>query len=209
MVAGSPRVWMRTRLTLMGLAIVAITSLAAIIGGYGIWSLGKEFRIYEDIAGEALTASEINADMAKTLLNAREYLGTRSPEDLVDTRKYLDETRVGIAKAQKEFRAADRRALVDDIAGALDQFEKGFDRLVFLLMERDRIVSQVMDPIGAEIRASFALVIDTGHTSKDFETAAIAGSIQQHLITARLYLAKYLSRLSPLHPYVNLLCCSS
>ena len=67
MVAGSPRVWMRTRLTLMGLAIVAITSLAAIIGGYGIWSLGKEFRIYEDIAGEALTASEINADMAKTL----------------------------------------------------------------------------------------------------------------------------------------------
>ena len=192
MVAGSPRVWMRTRLTLMGLAIVAITSLAAIIGGYGIWSLGKEFRIYEDIAGEALTASEINADMAKTLLNAREYLGTRSPEDLVDTRKYLDETRVGIAKAQKEFRAADRRALVDDIAGALDQFEKGFDRLVFLLMERDRIVSQVMDPIGAEIRASFALVIDTGHTSRDFETAAIAGSIQQHLITARLYLAKYL-----------------
>ena len=90
---------MRTRLTLMGLAIVAITSLAGVIGGYGIWSLGKEFRVYESIAGEALTASEINADMAKTLLNAREYLATRSPDDLLDTRRYLQETRVGIAKA--------------------------------------------------------------------------------------------------------------
>lgn len=82
MAAGSARVWMRTRLTLMGLAIVAITSLAGIIGGYGIWSIGQEFRVYEHIAGEALTASEINADMAKTLLNAREYLATRNPEDL-------------------------------------------------------------------------------------------------------------------------------
>lgn len=62
MVAGSPRVWMRTRLTLMGLAIVAITSLAAIIGGYGIWSLGKEFRIYEDIAGEALWTYPVSVD---------------------------------------------------------------------------------------------------------------------------------------------------
>ena len=183
---------MRTRLTLMGLAIVAITSLAGIIGGYGIWSLGKEFRVYEGIAGEALTASEINADMAKTLLNAREYLATRSPHDLVDTRRYLEETRAGISKAKNEFQATDRKALVDGIASALDQFEKGFDRLVFLLAERDRIVGQVMDPLGGEIRELFTRVIRAGHDTKDFETAALAGSIQQDLMTGRLYLTKFL-----------------
>ena len=183
---------MRTRLTLMGLAIVAITSLAGVIGAYGIWSLGKEFRVYESIAGEALTASEINADMAKTLLNAREYLATRSSDDLLDTRRYLQETRVGIAKAIKEFKSVERRTLVDGIAGALDHFEKGFDRLVVLLTERDRIVGQIMDPLGTEIRELFTQVIQVGHDTKDFETAALAGALQEDLMTGRLYLAKFL-----------------
>ena len=130
--------------------------------------------------------------MAKTLLNAREYLATRSPHDLVDTRRYLEETRAGISKAKNEFQATDRKALVDGIASALDQFEKGFDRLVFLLAERDRIVGQVMDPLGGEIRELFTRVIRAGHDTKDFETAALAGSIQQDLMTGRLYLTKFL-----------------
>ena len=192
MSTGSARVWMRTRLTLMGLAIAAITSLASIIGGYGIWSLGKEFRVYEGIAGEALTASEINADMAKTLLNAREHLATRSPDDLVDTRRYLEETRVGLAKAKKEFTSTDRKALREGITGALDQFEKGFDRLVDLLTERDRIVGQIMDPLGTELRELFTHVMQAGHDTKDFEMAALAGSLQEGLMTGRLYLAKFL-----------------
>ena len=192
MKTGTARVWIRTRLTLMGLAIVTITSLAGIIGGYGIWSLGREFRVYEDIAGEALIASEINADMAKTLLNAREYLATRSPEDLVDTRRFLEETRAGVVKAQKEFSATDRKALLEGITGALDQFEKGFDRLVVLLSERDRIVRQVMDPLGTEMREILTEFINAGHAARDFETAAGAGSLQEDLLSARLYLAKYL-----------------
>ncbi len=162
------------------------------MGGYGVWSIGKQFRVYEDTAGDALLASELNADMAKVLLNAREYLATRNGEDLQATRKYIAETKDGIVTALRELHAPDRVALIKKIAETFSHFTAGFERLVSLLAERDRIVVDVLDKIGPQIREGFTKTIAASTQDKDHETAAKAGIIQEDLLTARLYIAKYL-----------------
>ena len=181
----------RTRLTAMGLAIVLITTIGGIIGGFGIWSIGKQFRGYDGIASDALLVSELNADMVKLLLNAREYIATPSEETLKDARRYMAETRDGVAKAQKELHSGDRKALVDKISSTLTRFEKGFDRLVEVLEERDRLVNQG-EQLGTQTRMGLTVLIEAGRNGKEFETATLAGTVQENLLSARLYLNKFL-----------------
>jgi methyl-accepting chemotaxis protein len=181
-----------TRFLVVGLTVVAIASLGGVVGGYHIWSAGKQFRVYENIASDALLASEINADMAKVLLNAREYLATRSDEDLRDTRRFIAETREGIAKALTELHAPDRAALVKKISEAFKHFEEGFEEIVLLLDERDRIVTEVLDIIGPQLRKGMTQIIATAQWTNEYETVVLGGIIQEDLITARLYIAKYL-----------------
>jgi methyl-accepting chemotaxis protein len=180
-----------TRLVAVGLTVVAIASLGGAIGGYGVWSIGEQFRDYEHIAGDALLASELNADMAKVLLNAREYLATRSDEDLKDTRKFIAETKDNITKAL-DLHAPDRAALVKKISEAFKHFEEGFEQIVNLLTERDRVVAEVLDKIGPQIREGFTKIVEVTTQYNDYQSAALAGVIQEDLITARLYIAKYL-----------------
>jgi methyl-accepting chemotaxis protein len=180
------------RLTGVGLIVAVLASVGGLSGAYRIWSLGNHFRAYEDLAGDALLASELNADMAKVLLNAREYLVTRSDEDLVDTRRYLAEVKTALVTAAKELHAQDRRELVARIVEKFDHFEKGFERVVVLLTERDKIVNDVLDRIGPQIRAQFTKILEASLQVRDSETAVLAGTIQEDLLIARLYIAKFL-----------------
>ena len=180
------------RLVVVSAVVVGVASLGGAIGVYSIWSIGAQFRVYEDIASDALLASEFNADMAKVLSNAREYIATRNAESLAATRRYIAESKEGLASAQRELHAPEGVALVGKIAQTFAQFESGFERLVILLVERDRIVVDVLDTIGPQIRKSLSDVVAASALRRDYETAVLAGAIQEDLLTARLYAAKYL-----------------
>ena len=180
------------QLITIGLIVAIIASLGGAIGGFGIWSVGKQFRAYEDAASDALLASEINADMTKVLLNAREYLVTRSDDDLKEVRRFLAETKEGVAKAENDLHSTESAALLRNIAGAVIGFEKGLERMVSLLNDRDRIVSEVLDKVGPQIRIAFTNIIQSSIREKDYETAILAGVIQEDLLSARLYITKFL-----------------
>jgi methyl-accepting chemotaxis protein len=180
------------KLLVVVVMVVVVASLGGVTGALSIWSLGSQFRAYEDMAGDALLASELNADMAKVLSNARAHILTRSPDSRDATRQFVAETRDGIAKAQKELHAPDRVALIGKIAEAFIDFERGLERVIALLARRDGIVNETLDVIGPQVRQNLTKIIKSNTASKDYETAALAGVIQEDLLTARLYVAKYL-----------------
>jgi methyl-accepting chemotaxis protein len=183
-----------TRLIGIGLIVALISSFGGLVGGFGIWTVGKQFRAYEGAAGDALLASEINADMAKVLLNAREYLLTHDDAELKETRRFMREVRDGIAKAKAGFHATDRAASVAKIDNAFHNFELGIGRLSVVLEERDRIVNEILDKLGPQIRQNFTSIIETSVGNGDTETAVLAGKAQESLLLARLYISKYLLR---------------
>jgi methyl-accepting chemotaxis protein len=183
-----------TRLIGIGLIVALISSFGGLVGGFGIWTVGKQFRAYEGAAGDALLASEIKADMAKVLLNAREYLLTHDDAELKEARRFMREVRDGIAKAKAGFQATDRAASVAKIENAFRNFELGIGRLSVVLEERDRIVNEILDKLGPQIRQNFTSIIETSVGNGDTETAVLAGKAQESLLLARLYISKYLLR---------------
>ena len=183
---------LRTQCLAIGIVSAIIASTSGVIGSLSSWFIEDEFHLYERAAGEALLASEINADVAKLLLNGREYLVTHGEEDLKQTRRYLAEVKEGIAKAQAGEHSAEFSGGAQTMGGSVGELEEGIERLVVLMDERDRLVLDNLDKMGPELREQITEIIEASTRSDDWQTAAVAGMIQEDLLSARLYLAKFL-----------------
>lgn len=132
----------RTRILGGVLLALAVMAGAVAFGGVQLWLSGERFHTYENMAGDALIAAEIDGDITKVLLNAREYLGARNADDLKAARECLKKVREEVAKAEKEIHLPEGAALVAKIAGAVKHFEDDFERLVKLLGEPDKAVGE-------------------------------------------------------------------
>lgn len=178
---------------LMGFgAVVVVGGIAGTIAITSIVTISHEFEQYEDMASDALLASELNSDMAKVLLNTREYLATRSEDDLQSSRAYLKEVTDGVAHAKTEIDNPARRALVEKIDSELKVYASGLDRLVEIYKERDRLVDEVIDVIGPKVRKGFTEINRSATQDGDLETANLTGQVQEHMMLARLYMTNFL-----------------
>ncbi|MEM6499051.1 MAG: methyl-accepting chemotaxis protein, partial [Pseudomonadota bacterium] len=179
------------RIYLGFLGVLAIAGVAIVIQLAGLYNADKEFLRFEDMATDALLASELNADMAKLQLNMREYIATRSAGDLAAARDFEGQLRDGIAIAEDEINKPERAERIDTISGSIDLYASGIERLVGLYERRDQLVAE-LDEIGPQIRTSLT-EINTGATrDNDLETANLVGQVQANLLLARLYTSRFL-----------------
>ena len=156
-----------------------------------VW-INKDFATFEDMAGDALLVSEINADMAKTLIYTRAYLSSRSQDDLAITNRFFLETEEGLAEARGEIFKPERAEAVAEMSEALPHFRQGLDRIIVLYAERDRLVNEVLNVVGPDVRKRITEIADGAFNAGDYQTTALAGKAQQELLLGRLYALKFL-----------------
>ena len=177
----------------VGFAFVAI--LVAFVGGWSFFKLqglSDDVVALGDMGGDALIASELNADMAKLLVNAKSYLRTRSPEDLAAAENFLGQMKDGIKLAETEIFKPSRRELLAQIKGGIGEFETGLAKVVELYKERDNLVQNTLDVIGPDARKKLTTINTSATADGDYETANHAAQVQEDFLLARLYVAKFL-----------------
>ena len=179
------------RIYLGFIGVLVIAGIAIAIQLSGLFKADKEFVRFEDMATDALLASEINADMAKLQLNMREYIASRSADDLAAAQEFERQMREGIALAEEEINKPERAERVESMAGSIDLYASGVERLVALYERRDALV-QALDDMGPEIRKSLTEINATATRDGDLETANLVGQVQANLLLARLYVSKFL-----------------
>ncbi len=173
----------------------ALFALMLATGVFNIFKtehLSDDFGQFDNIAHDALLASEINADMAKTLLFANEYIATRSHDSLERSKKFLNETRAGVAKARTEIQKPERAAWVAQIDEKIGVFETGLTRVTQLYKKRDEIVATKLDAIGPEARKKLSELADDLRSTGHDALASSVAKANEHFLLGRLYVAKFL-----------------
>lgn len=95
--------------------------LALFVASLGAWAyislavVVEDIAALEDMSGDALLASELNADMAKVLLNTNNYIRTRSDEALQSAGEFIRQMGEGIKVAEDEIRNPARVELLRKI----------------------------------------------------------------------------------------------
>jgi len=164
-------------------------ALVLLVGGISVFksnSLTFEFAKFEDMAEDALLASEINADMAKTLLYTNTYIATRSAKSHEQARKFLKETEDGTKLAKEEIKKPERAERVAKINSSLGSYAESLDQAVALYVKRDEIVGQRLDKIGPVARKEISK-INAEATKANFAVEAnFVGTANEHFLLARL-----------------------
>lgn len=174
-------------------------SIALFIAAVGVWAyislsvVVEDITAMEDMSGDALLASELNADMAKVLVNTNKYIQTRSDETLAVTNDFLRQMGDGIALAEEEIHNPARVELIQKIKSGLNDFKSGLTQVIALYGERDELVLNKLDVIGPQARKNLSDINETATRDGDFETANLAARTSQDFLLVRLYVLKYLS----------------
>nr|AKN37926.1 Methyl-accepting chemotaxis protein I (serine chemoreceptor protein) [Enterovibrio norvegicus] len=84
-----------------------------------------------------------------------------------------------------------------EIKNQLEQYKQGFSRVVRLVNQRNQLVSEQLDPAGLSMRESVTNIMNQAATEDDLDVTVSAGTLQQHLLLARLYASKFLTSNAP------------
>ncbi len=173
-------------------AVITIAAIASVWAILSMFSFNDSFHVFEDMAEDALLASEINADMSKALLNTRKYIGSRANDDLTASREFIRQVREGVTIAVDEIKKPERAARVAEMASQITDFAGGVDKIVVLYEERDKIVNAQLDAIGPEVRKKLTEIGTTAARDGDYEAAYAAGAMQEKVLLGRLFVTKFL-----------------
>lgn len=180
------------QLVAIGIVATLLGASGGLIGAAGVFSIAKDFRSYENLAGDTLLATEINADMAKAILFAQRHLATGEDAEMKEARRFLAEARQDIKDARAAFMNPAHLRMVEDISAAVEEFEMNFDRMVWLRDESQRLSLDELDRLGPEARSVLTGMMAAEWAKNDFQIAAAIGLVQENFLTARLYAHKFL-----------------
>lgn len=171
--------------------VLLISGIAISTQITALFEANDEFARFEDMATDALIASELNADMAKLQLNMREFIITHSDEDLAAAHDFEQQIRDGVKLAVEEIHKPERAERIAKIDSSFDTYSTGITELVDLYKRRDELVAK-LDTLGPEIQNSIQTINETVTRDGDLQTANLVGQVQADLLLARLYVTKFL-----------------
>lgn len=144
---------------------------------------------------ETVTSSSLTNDMLKSLLEARVNVYKFGLENSMD---YADKVgqKIDDLQASKDYlreflEGAENQELLDDILALSNGYNEAFSEFVILQKKRDEAVAK-MDALGMDMRLKITEIREDTMRNQQTVAASYAGTVQEHLLLARLFASKYL-----------------
>lgn len=172
--------------------VVFLTAVTSAVGFFGLYTIERDLDAVNNMSGDAIIASELNADMAKVLLNTNRYIQTRNQIDLDTARDFLGQMDEGLKRAEVEIQKPIRVEMVEQIKKNLDLYKYALEQTTSLYQERDVLVREGLDKIGPEARKGLTTFHKEVSERGNLGAANLIGKAQEEFLLARIYVLKFL-----------------
>jgi methyl-accepting chemotaxis protein len=163
----------------------------------GIVYSGESFDSYAEMADDTKLMQTTEAAARELRLALRVYLADRSKENV----QRLEDAETALValfeKAKEEIRAPERVALLNEAAARKDAALRSIDETVRAQQERDRLVYEVLDPVGSKIRDASAEFARKSLETGDLDRVVKGSAIEEAAMMARLRQYRFLDRNDP------------
>ncbi len=132
-------------------AVVAIAGIAVGAGLYGLSGLQKDALDLREASATALIANRLDADMAKTLVGAHQYMDNRTEQALFRAHHFLDRTKEWIEALKKRSSIGEESELVRKVDAAIHRYEQSAEKVFELLRDRDKLLIEIVEQLGTQI----------------------------------------------------------
>ena len=173
-------------------AILLVMATISLVSISGLNTAVDGFQDYRGLARDTNLAGRVQANMLMVRLYVKDFLKTGSKESVDKYQQRLTEAKELVARAENEIKKPERAANVKVVADSVVDYEKFFAQVIEFKAIRDKLVLQGMDPNGLKMRKNLTEIMKTAFKDKDPDAAYYSGRIQEHVLLARLYAAKFL-----------------
>jgi methyl-accepting chemotaxis protein len=171
------------------LLLLAGTALAAWLGLSGS---AEQFRSYAQYVKLSDETSTLQIDIAALQKAVDDFVKFDSPEMKQQAAGAEKAFRAQIAKLKTTVTHPERARLVGEIDEAGGVYAISIEKLFALMAERDRLVSEVLNGTGIEIRKALTEIVQSAARTMDYEAAVRTGAAQEHYLLARLVAGRFL-----------------
>nr|WP_321445662.1 methyl-accepting chemotaxis protein [uncultured Cohaesibacter sp.] len=169
--------------------------LLVCLAGFSISSFNGQklsFASYSDMSGDALLVNNLENAVLLSQLSLKDFFATSDNDEKAQFSKRYKDILTLMDAAGKEIHNPTRVALLDKIRLNLAEYKAGFDRVAELTDHRNDLVYKRLGVVGIDIRKLLSDIREGAFAANDYESASYAGTAQEHLLLARLYVMKFL-----------------
>ncbi len=150
------------------------------------------FNEYRSLALINVGSGRVQANILEARLAANKYIKKQSQDsiDALETRLQKSITLIDELLALP-LNAADK-AKFTTMRGNLVDYGDAFHQVVKLIDTRNELVKANLDPNGLAMRKNVTDLMQSAYSNNDLAAAVYSGSLQESILLARLYAAKYL-----------------
>jgi len=132
-------------------AVVAVAGIAVAAGLYGLSGLQKDALDLRETSSTALFANRLDADMAKALVGARQYMDVRTDQALFRAHHFLDLSKDWVETLKKRSTGGVESELVRKIDAAIVRYEQSAEKVFQLMRDRDKLLTEIVEQLGTDI----------------------------------------------------------
>ncbi len=176
----------KTRI-IMGFACVLVILLA--VAGIGYWrfqGVAASLRSYVQRVGVVAASQKIDREFAEMRRHVREFAFTGNPDETTAAMTSSDRMKAAIEQGLAVAINPERHRHMQDIADQYQDYRKSVDIVFAMKREKDKLVSEALDPAGQAAREDFDRLIAGAVKQANPEFASQARDAQQALMRLRL-----------------------
>lgn len=172
--------------------------LLVVISGLSLSSIMEFRKVGVDAANlhkktdQSILVGTIQSLVSETQLNGSRYLQTGAEEAFIAYRSHVDELKAKLDEALALVENPDSKDALDQMVLKLGAYIKGFDDKTALILRRDTLVRDFMDPSGKVINEWLTNISRSAFVAGDFQSASLASTSQEKMLQAQLYAAKFI-----------------
>ncbi|MEH0022927.1 MAG: methyl-accepting chemotaxis protein [Desulfobacter sp.] len=176
-----------------GFSTVLILLLMVSLNGFmSLEHASTGFGEYREMARDTNLAGRLQANMLIVRMSVKNFLISGSDNALNTFNERWKKMAEFQAEAQKEIQAPHRAAKIDHVESELEKYRKGFDQVIVLKNQRNKLVNEVLNVNGPVMENSLTDIMVSANQDGDLTASFYTGLAMKHLLLARLYMAKFL-----------------
>lgn len=147
---------------------------------------------YRDLARDTNLVGRLQANMLMVRMNVKDFIITGSQKDLDQYNEYLKKMNMFLDEAHHEIHNPERAEKIDIVTEDLKQYQNAFNRIIEIRSERDHLIKDKLNIIGATLEKKTSDIISTANQSDNIEQIYSASVLQRRVLLGRLYVVKFL-----------------
>lgn len=177
--------------------ILGLILVISLVASLRFFQSSDGFNNYRALALASVSTGRVQANMLEARLAALKYIKNHDQSNIAELEKRIV-TSINLVEEVLDSHIDDaHKSEFVEIKNQLEQYKQGFSRVVRLVNQRNQLVSEQLDPAGLRMRESVTNIMNQAATEDDLDVAVSAGTLQQHLLLARLYASKFLTSNAP------------